>query len=179
MRLGAASKKRKKTTRRRTPNRTRGWRRLRVVNRFSLLGQRLGLGVSPGDAVADLLDLPIALYYAAPPDSPLRHALKTPRLEFIGGPLAEGYYAIALNRKNEALAREVDAALERLLRTGELRQIYERWGLWNEAQKKLWAPEAADGTAEPGGAESPDRAPGAGDSRPRASGTSSSGTRRP
>jgi polar amino acid transport system substrate-binding protein len=74
-----------------------------------------------------LLDLPIAAYYAKP----------NPRLRFAGPPLAEGYYAIAVKKENEPLAVALDAALERLLNSGELERIYTRWGLWNEDQEKL------------------------------------------
>jgi len=77
------------------------------------------------DAV--LLDLPIALYYAK----------KDPKLKFSGPPIEPGYYAIAFNRKNEELAKQVDAALERLIQNGQLQKIYEKWGLWNDDQKEL------------------------------------------
>ena len=83
------------------------------------------LGLGRLDAV--LLDVPIAQYYA-----------KTdPKLKFVGDPIEPGYYAIAFRPKNEALAGEVDAALERLLQNGELKRIYEKWGIWNEDQKQL------------------------------------------
>jgi polar amino acid transport system substrate-binding protein len=74
-----------------------------------------------------LLDLPVANYYAK----------KDPRLRFAGDPLAPGYYAIAFNPKNEALASQVDAALDRLRENGELRRIYEKWNLWNDDQDEL------------------------------------------
>src|SRR5262249_32608238 len=60
-----------------------------------------------------------------------------PRLRFAGDPLAPGYYAIAFNPKNEALASRVDAALDRLRENGELRRIYEKWNLWNDDQDEL------------------------------------------
>jgi polar amino acid transport system substrate-binding protein len=77
------------------------------------------------DAV--LLDLPIAVYYAEPDEN----------LKFVGQPLAEGFYAIGFRKDQEALAAEVDKALERLLEDGQLRRIYEKWNIWNEAQEKL------------------------------------------
>lgn len=77
------------------------------------------------DAV--LLDLPIAIYYAQP----------RPELQFVGEPLAKGYYAIAFRKDNEALAAAVDAALEKLIQSGELRRIYEKWRLWNDDQNEL------------------------------------------
>lgn len=75
-----------------------------------------------------LLDLPIALYYAK----------NNPRLQFAGEPLAPGTYAIAFHPTDEALVRQVDGALDRLWKKGELRRIYEKWGLWNEDQTGLW-----------------------------------------
>jgi polar amino acid transport system substrate-binding protein len=74
-----------------------------------------------------LLDLPIAVYYAK----------GKPKLQFQGEPLEPGYYAIAFNKKDEELAREVDAALERLFKNGEVRRILEKWKIWNPDQKKL------------------------------------------
>jgi polar amino acid transport system substrate-binding protein len=74
-----------------------------------------------------LLDLPIALYCAR----------GNPKLEFTGLPIEPGYYGIAVNRKNEALAQQLNAALERLLQSGELRRIYEKWDLWNADQDSL------------------------------------------
>lgn len=67
------------------------------------------------DAV--LLDEPIAVYYALP----------NPMLKFLGEPFAEGYYAIAFRKDQEALAAQFDAAIERLEKSGELRQIMEKW----------------------------------------------------
>jgi polar amino acid transport system substrate-binding protein len=80
------------------------------------------------DAV--LLDLPIAIYYAQ----------NNPKLKFAGRPSGKGYYAIAFSKKNEALAAEVDAALDRLFEKGELRRIYQRWRMWNDNQEELISP---------------------------------------
>jgi polar amino acid transport system substrate-binding protein len=85
-----------------------------------------------------LLDLPIALYYARP----------NPRLRFAGSPLAEGYYAIAVKKDNPALVDALNAALDRLLASGELERIYSRWDLWNEDQEKLRLASVADVTAQ-------------------------------
>lgn len=84
------------------------------------------------DAV--LLDLPIALYYAQ----------QNPKLKFVGPRRAHGYYAIAFRLDDGALADQVDAALERLADAGRLRQIYEKWGLWNEDQPELFARRDSD-----------------------------------
>jgi len=80
------------------------------------------------DAV--LLDLPIALYYAKP----------NPKLRFVGQPLGRGCYAVAFRKDREELAARFDAAIQRLADDGQLRQIYERWGIWNDDQAVLLQP---------------------------------------
>lgn len=77
------------------------------------------------DAV--LMDSPIAAYYAKP----------NPALQYAGPPAGEGEYGIALRRSDGELKAAVDEILTRLHRSGELRKIYEKWGLWNESQEKL------------------------------------------
>jgi len=91
------------------------------------------------DAV--LLDVPIALYFAQK-DPNLKYAMKRPGLKFVGAPIEPGEYAIAVKRDNEALARELNEALDRLIASGEMKRIYEKWGLWNDDQKPL-APQGA------------------------------------
>jgi polar amino acid transport system substrate-binding protein len=75
-----------------------------------------------------LLDLPIALYYAK----------KNPQLQFAGEPFAPGYYAIAFRPGDQTLVDQVNAALDRLWKNGELQRIYEKWRLWNGDQSGLW-----------------------------------------
>jgi polar amino acid transport system substrate-binding protein len=84
------------------------------------------------DAV--FLDLPIAMYIAKP----------NRKLKFVGDPIAPGYYAIAFRKDQEALAARFDDALDRLIQTGQLRRIYEKWGIWNDAQEKLRTAQVTD-----------------------------------
>jgi polar amino acid transport system substrate-binding protein len=93
------------------------------------------------DAV--LMDLPIALYWASP-DFKHEHAHPFPGLKFAGPPVDEGYYAIAVRSDNEALAQGLDDALDRLLQRGELKKIYQDWGLWNADQERLSSASVAD-----------------------------------
>jgi polar amino acid transport system substrate-binding protein len=58
-------------------------------------------------------------------------------LQFAGRPTARGYYAIAFRKEDKELADKVDAALGRLMKSGELRRIYKKWGIWNSAQEEL------------------------------------------
>jgi len=77
------------------------------------------------DAV--LMDSPIAAYYAKP----------NPALRYAGPPTGEGEYGIALRKADGELKAAVDEIITRLHRSGELRKIYDKWGLWNESQEKL------------------------------------------
>jgi polar amino acid transport system substrate-binding protein len=82
-----------------------------------------------GRVDAVLLDLPIAVYYARPNE----------KLQFVGPLVGEGVYAIAFRPDQESLAAQFDAALERLAARGELRRIYEQWGIWNDDQLRLFS----------------------------------------
>ncbi len=73
------------------------------------------------------MDVPIATYYGKP----------NPELKFVGEPFGEGAYSIAFRKKDEALAREFDDAIVKLHESGELRRIYEKWGIWTDAQARL------------------------------------------
>ena len=77
------------------------------------------------DAV--FLDTPINVYYGRP-DARLRYA---------GPPEGEGFYGIAIRKEDPELKQVIDGAIGNLLRTGELKDILERWGLWDQAQAKL------------------------------------------
>jgi polar amino acid transport system substrate-binding protein len=99
------------------------------------------------DAV--LMDLPIAIYYAAP-DRRLKYGLRIPNLEFAGAPFGEGFYGIAVRKDNEEFAEALDAALQRLQENGELKQILTKWELWNPDQYRLYAKLAEDKPAEMG-----------------------------
>ncbi|MEW6739715.1 MAG: ABC transporter substrate-binding protein/permease [Nitrospirota bacterium] len=78
------------------------------------------------DAV--LLDLPIAAYYAKP----------NPKLKYTGNPVGEGFYGIAIRKDDDELKKKIDEILIKLLKSGELKKIYEKWDLWNETQEKLF-----------------------------------------
>jgi polar amino acid transport system substrate-binding protein len=77
------------------------------------------------DAV--FLDTPITIYYGKP----------DPRLTFAGPPEGEGFYGIAVRKQDRELKIAIDRSIETLIRTGKLQRILDRWGLWDEAQKKL------------------------------------------
>lgn len=71
------------------------------------------------DAV--LLDAPIAQYYAQP----------DAKLKLVGAPIGELRYGIGLRKQDQELKKQIDRILADLRSQGRLREIYERWGLWN------------------------------------------------
>ncbi len=85
------------------------------------------LDLELGRIDAVLLDLPIAVYYARP----------NPKLKYVGEPTDEGYYAIAFRPEDEALACQVDDAIVRLVESGRLKSIYQKWHIWNDDQLRL------------------------------------------
>ena len=88
---------------------------------------------------AVLMDYPIALYYGK----------IDPRLRLTGGPISEAQYGIAVRKGDATLLAAVNDALDRLAVKGELRRIYEAWGLWNDATARRL------GDTRPGNAPAP------------------------
>jgi polar amino acid transport system substrate-binding protein len=78
------------------------------------------------DAV--LMDWPIAIYYSK----------TNPRLKFTGPIFEYMQYGICLRKEDGQLRRQIDEALLSLIKSGELRKIYEKWGLWNDETDKLF-----------------------------------------
>src|SRR5262249_29166090 len=80
-----------------------------------------------GRTDAVLLDEPIAHYYGD-----LEEAL-----ERVPGDFGEVRYVMAVRLGDEALRAELDGALAHLAKDGELRDLYQRWGIWNAATARL------------------------------------------
>jgi polar amino acid transport system substrate-binding protein len=78
------------------------------------------------DAV--FLDTPITVYYGKPDK----------RLKYAGPPEGEGVYGIAMRKSDVELKKFVDSVIDQLLRTGEMKRIYKKWGLWDKPQAKLF-----------------------------------------
>lgn len=70
------------------------------------------------DAV--LMDHPAAVYYGV-----------DPRLKNLPGQFGRMAYGVAVRKSDAKLLARINAALARLLKAGKLREIYERWGIWN------------------------------------------------
>jgi len=77
------------------------------------------------DAV--LMDYPIALYYGRP----------NPKLKFAGAPISQMSYGIGIRKDDQELLQSINLALERLAQNGTLRNILERWALWNVPTAEL------------------------------------------
>jgi polar amino acid transport system substrate-binding protein len=77
------------------------------------------------DAV--LMDYPIALYYGRP----------NPKLKFAGAPISQMAYGIGIRKDDRELVQSINLALERLAQNGSLRNILERWALWNAPMAEL------------------------------------------
>jgi polar amino acid transport system substrate-binding protein len=112
----------------------------RLLDKLGITTKVYGNQVEPyldlklGRIDAVLLDWPIASYIAKP----------MPELEFVGAPMNPGCYAIAFRKDQESLAAQFDAALYRLAQSGQLRRIYEKWGIWNDDQQQLLEQKSAE-----------------------------------
>jgi polar amino acid transport system substrate-binding protein len=109
----------------------------RLLKKLGIPAKTYDDQVNPYNELADkvvdavLLDVPIAIYVVR--KNPELNA----KLQFTGPPIEKGSYAIAFRKDNEALAQQFDEALGRLIKSGELRRILEKWELWNDDQKEL------------------------------------------
>ncbi|MDR1966323.1 MAG: ABC transporter substrate-binding protein/permease [Synergistaceae bacterium] len=70
---------------------------------------------------AALFDSPIAIYSAG----------FNPEIKFVGPPIGEIIYAIAVTKENKELLTKVNEAIVYLRDSGKLREIYDRWNLWS------------------------------------------------
>lgn len=85
------------------------------------------LSVVNGQLDATLQDLPAARFY-------IDHY---PSLACVGRPEGHGYYVIFTRKSERALRDALDHAITRLLDSGDLRRLYERYGIWTDAQHEL------------------------------------------
>src|SRR5262249_52028681 len=84
------------------------------------------LAIGRLDAV--LMDWPIAVYYSKP----------NPKLKFTGPVIDRMEYGIAARKDDVVLLNDVNKALLALIRSGELRRIYEKWDIWNAETERLF-----------------------------------------
>jgi polar amino acid transport system substrate-binding protein len=83
--------------------------------------------VQNGQYDATIQDLPATRFYAR----------QFPGLEQVGPAESHGYYVIYVRPEDRALRDVLDRGLGRLIASGELRRLYERYGIWTEAQEEL------------------------------------------
>jgi polar amino acid transport system substrate-binding protein len=87
---------------------------------------------------ATVQDMPVAVFYG--------HDF--PGLRKVGEPVAPGYYVALVRRSDERLRGKLNEALLKAMNDGTLQRIYDKYGLWNEAQRRLtdvaqtWPPTA-------------------------------------
>lgn len=81
---------------------------------------------------AVLIDDPIAQYYAAP----------NPALKLLPQEIGNMMYGYGIRKEDVELQKKINAALENLIASGKLRQIIEKWGLWNASTAKAWGQNA-------------------------------------
>ncbi len=96
--------------------------------------------VRNGQLDATLQDLPAARHYARRPEFA--------DLALAGPPEGSGYYVIYARKGDDRLRDAVDAALGRMIGSGELRSLYEKYGIWDEAQETLKDRPRAEAAAE-------------------------------
>jgi polar amino acid transport system substrate-binding protein len=83
--------------------------------------------VQNGQYDATLQDLPAARFYRE----------RFPGLETVGAPESHGYYVIYVRRNELALRSALDQGVGRLIASGALRRLYEKYGIWTDAQTEL------------------------------------------
>jgi polar amino acid transport system substrate-binding protein len=99
------------------------------IERYSGTTEALRL-VESGQLDATVQDMPALLYY-------VEQLGRFPKLALVDRPAASGYYVIYARPDDRALIEEVNGAIKKLYEDGELRVIYERYGIWNDTQDQL------------------------------------------
>ncbi len=96
------------------------------------------MAVKNGQADATLQDLPAARFYRA----------GYPSLELAGPPVGRGFYVMYLRKGDERLRDSLDRGIARLARSGALKALYERYGIWTDLQGELVREVAGEPKAE-------------------------------
>ncbi len=86
--------------------------------------------VESGQLDATVQDLPVLHFY-------VERLKRYPQLELADRPAARGFYVIYARPEDTKLIDEVNEALHDLWKKGELKEIYERYGIWNATQEGL------------------------------------------
>jgi polar amino acid transport system substrate-binding protein len=102
-----------------------GWDDAQIVQYDDSLAPYVDLAL--GRVEGSIAESIIAAYYAAGDERLFTH----PEL------FSFGEYAAVVRKGDEALLAEINAILEEMKRSGELGEIYQRWGVWNDTQLEL------------------------------------------
>ncbi len=94
------------------------WADVRVSSYDGQINAYEDLGNGRLDAV--LMDYIIALYNVGP----------LPQLKMVGSPVGRLEYGIGVRKEDTLLLGEINRGLDRMISTGELRRILQRWNLW-------------------------------------------------
>lgn len=79
---------------------------------------------------ATVQDMPILQFY-------VQHLQRYPRIRVVDKPAASGFYVAYARPEDRELIEGVNQAFRELYRNGELKTIYERYGIWNARQEEL------------------------------------------
>jgi polar amino acid transport system substrate-binding protein len=91
--------------------------------------EMLGL-VSEGRGVdCTVQDSPAAAYYV--------EAGRYPQLRVVDEPIGTGYYVILTRPGDDDLREKLNAAIRAAVRSGRLRDLYQKYGMWTAAQQRL------------------------------------------
>jgi polar amino acid transport system substrate-binding protein len=94
--------------------------------------------VEEGRLDATVQDVPVSVFYG--------HDF--PGLRNVSQPVAPGYYVALVRRGDNRLRQKLNEALLKAINDGTLKRIYDKYGLWNDAQRRLtevaqsWPPTA-------------------------------------
>ena len=86
--------------------------------------------VESGQLDATVQDLPVLHFY-------VEHLKRYPQLALVDHPSERGFYVMYARPEDAKLIGEVNEALHNLWKKGELKEIYERYGIWNATQEGL------------------------------------------
>lgn len=91
-----------------------------------------------GRVDAVLMDHPAAVYYGI-----------GSQLKNLPGQFGRIAYGVAVRKGDLELLAKIDAALAKLIKTGQLRKVYERWGIWNPVMASTFIDADSQHHAEP------------------------------
>jgi polar amino acid transport system substrate-binding protein len=83
--------------------------------------------VEEGRLDATVQDMPVAVFYGK----------DFPGLHNVGRPVAPGYYVALVRHGDDRLREKLNEALLKAMNDGTLKHIYEKYGVWNDEQRRL------------------------------------------